>query len=193
MGQHSTLNFQHLKDFSSSEGYWSTTDCVEVAKDILDITKATSVLEIGFNIGYSASVWATLGIEKLVIIDINNHKDTLPAIHSMVKTFPEVSISWWLGDSLSEEAFLLELDTVDLSFIDGEHSYSAALSDSYLSIVNGAKWLLYDDVIEHHANGIYEVIKRLESVGLISVVKKYPMTWTEQGELILTKVNYVNI
>jgi predicted O-methyltransferase YrrM len=183
------LKFEHLNKFTTTEGHWSTTDCIDIVKDIVSITKAESILEIGFNIGYSAAVWLENGIKKIAIIDINNHKDTVDAIYATIDTYTDKEITWWLGDSMSEEAFLVDIDLVDMAFIDGEHSYTAALNDSYLSIVHGAKWLVYDDVIENHQNGISEVINRLESVGLITIIKKYPMTWIGAGEVVLVKVN----
>lgn len=193
MEQHTKLTFEHLKAFDSTEGYWSTEACLDIAEDILKITQAKSMLEIGFNIGYSAAVWIEKGIKRLSIIDINNHKDTVPAINATIATYKDVNIEWWLGDSTSEDAFLVDIEPVDIAFIDGEHSYIACLSDSYLSILNGAKWLVYDDVIEYHENGINDVIKRLEMIGMITVIKSYKMSWTEQGNVVLAKVNYVNV
>jgi predicted O-methyltransferase YrrM len=181
--------FNHLKEFTSTEGYWSSTDCVEIAKEVINITKAQSLLEIGFNIGYSASMWIEAGISNLVIIDINNHRDTLPAIRATAQNYKDISkVSWWIGDSKSEEAYELDLPKIDMCFIDGEHSYNAALNDSWLGIHYGAKWLVYDDVIENHVNGISEVISYLERIKAIEVVKTYPMTWTEQGSVVLCRV-----
>jgi predicted O-methyltransferase YrrM len=68
------LVYEHLKQFTSTEGYWSTTDCITVAKDIVEITNAKTMLEIGFNIGYSAAIWLELGIEDLIALDIGYHR-----------------------------------------------------------------------------------------------------------------------
>jgi hypothetical protein len=57
-----------------------------------------------------------------------------------------------------------------------------------LSIEKGAKWLAYDDVIENHSNGIHKAISKLEEQGLIELVQSWPMTWTEQGYVVLAKV-----
>jgi predicted O-methyltransferase YrrM len=182
------LCYDHLKDFTSTEGYWSNSDCIDVAKDILDITNSKTMLEIGFNIGYSAATWLSYGIESLVVIDIGIHKDTLPAIRKTAHTFSDKYISWWIGDSTSEEAKELDIEGIDIAFIDGEHSYRAALSDSYLSIDYGANWLVYDDVIEGHSNGIDRAIDKLRLDGRIEVVKRYFMSWIGQGEVILCRV-----
>ena len=156
------LQYDHLRKFSSSEGYWSTIDCIKVANSIIDITKANSMLEIGFNIGYSAATWIQSGIKTLYIIDINYHPDTEAALHATKETFTDVHVDWLLANS--------------------------TLSDSMLSIEKGAKWLAYDDVIEGHSNGIHAAIVKLEEQGLIELIQAWPMTWTEQGYVVLVKV-----
>lgn len=182
------LVYEHLKQFSTTEGHWSTTDCVTVAKDIVEITNPKTMLEIGFNIGYSAATWLDLGVENLIVLDIGYHRDTLPAIRATAKHYSTKKVLWWIGDSTSEEAKELDMPKIDLSFIDGEHSYRAAMSDSLLSIDYGADWLVYDDVIEYHSNGIDSAIRELVSTNKIEIVKRYFMSWVGQGEVILCKV-----
>lgn len=182
------LYFKHLADFNSSEGYWSTSDCAIVAKDILARTRAKTMLEIGFNIGYSAAVWLEAGIKHLYVIDINQHKDTLPALTATTLAYLDKKIAWLLADSTSEEAKVWSIHPIDISFIDGGHTYSVCMSDSLLSIDKGAKWLVYDDVIEQHSNGIWNVITELEEQNKIELVCSYPMTWTGQGYVVLAKV-----
>lgn len=182
------LYFEHLKNFSSSEGYWSTTDCIEVAKDILKVTKSKAMLEIGFNIGYSASVWLDAGIETLAIIDINTHRDTYAAILATNEAYPQKNITWLLKDSTSEEAKNWTLPDIDIAFIDGGHDYATCMSDSLLSITRKAKWLVFDDVIESSNNGVWQVISNLEKNKKISIENKYPMTWVGNGNVVLSKV-----
>jgi predicted O-methyltransferase YrrM len=182
------LQYDHLRKFSSSEGYWSTIDCIKVANSIIDITKANSMLEIGFNIGYSAATWIQSGIKTLYIIDINYHPDTEAALHATKETFTDVHVDWLLANSTHQIAKDWIIPTVDMAFIDGEHTYEATFSDSMLSIEKGAKWLAYDDVIEGHSNGIHAAIVKLEEQGLIDLIQAWPMTWTEQGYVVLVKV-----
>jgi predicted O-methyltransferase YrrM len=181
------LVYEHLKDFNSSEGYWSTTDCNLVAKDILDKTKAQRLLEIGFNIGYSASVWLENGITELYVIDINNHKDTESAILS-TRDFYNIPITYLLDDSTSQASKDWNIPKVDMAFIDGGHTYDIALSDSILAVSKGADWLVYDDVIENHQNGIWKAIEELEDKSIIELVCSYPMTWVGEGYVVLAKV-----
>jgi hypothetical protein len=181
------LVYDHLKDFSSTEGYWSTTDCNLVAKDILSKTNALSLLEIGFNIGYSASVWIENGIQHLYVIDINNHIDTEKAILS-TRDFYNVPIEYILEDSTSDTAKNWNIPKIDMAFIDGGHTQEISMSDSLLSISKGADWLVYDDVIENHENGIWKTIEELENTGSIELVCSYPMTWVGNGYVVLAKV-----
>jgi predicted O-methyltransferase YrrM len=185
---YSPLKYDHLAQFSSTEGYWSTEECVHIVEDILSYTKAKTMLEIGFNIGYSASTWLRSGIEHLVILDIGRHSDTLSAIRATALHYKPKKVQWWIGDSTSAQARDLDLPDIELAFIDGEHSYKAALSDSYLSMHYGARWLVYDDVIEFHSNGIDQAIRELEASDTIRVVKRYPMTWVGQGDVVVCEV-----
>ena len=182
------LYFEHLKDFSSTEGYWSTSDCVVVAKDILNRTSAKSMLEIGFNIGYSAAIWLESGIETLAIIDINHHKDTETAIRNTITNYFFKDVRYILADSTSETAKTWQISNIDIGFIDGGHTYDICLSDSYLAISKGADWLVYDDVIENHQNGIWNTITELEEKNIIEVICSYPMTWAGNGYVVLAKV-----
>lgn len=183
------LYYEHLKHFKSSEGYWSTTECVQVAKDIISRTSSRTMLEIGFNIGYSASTWLENGIDHLIVLDIGTHADTLPAIKATALHYKPKRVQWWIGDSTSSEAKELDIPKIDIAFIDGEHTYRAAMSDSLTSIAYGADWLVYDDAIEGHPNGIYKAIIDLERDNKIRVIKRYFMSWIGEGEVILCKVN----
>lgn len=182
------LYFEHLKNFTSTEGYWSTTDCNIIAKDIVTKTDAKSILEIGFNIGYSAAIWLEQDIKQLYIIDINNHKDTEQAIKATIKAYPDSFINYLLTDSTDDIAKQWVIPKIDLAFIDGGHTYEICMSDSLLSINKGAKWLLYDDVIEKHNNGIWKAITELEEKNIIELECSYPMTWVGEGYVVLAKV-----
>lgn len=137
--------FDHLKGLRSSEGYWIDEQYFAVAKEVIAVTQASDMLEIGFNIGYSATAWLSTNINSLYIIDIGKHGDTRKALKRVKEHFPNKSIEWTLADSMSEEAKEIDLQ-VDLSFIDGAHTEKAVISDTKLSIAKGAKWLVFDDL-----------------------------------------------
>lgn len=182
------LYFKHLENFNTTEGYWSGKECVTLAREVLDITKAKTMLEIGFNIGYSASTWLQEGIDNLYIIDINNHKDTLSALNATKEYYKDKNIYWWLLNSKSKEAHEIALPTIDIAFIDGEHTFEGITNDCALAISAGASWLVIDDYLRLGANGIVEVIDDLVEKKVLQVVKRYPMTWIGQAEVLLCKV-----
>ena len=178
------IKFKHLESFTSKEGYWDTLGCIDIAKDIIEITNIKSLLEIGFNIGYSANIWLQNGIEILYVIDINFHEDTLPAIKATLN-YPDYynkEIRIWLGDSLTPVAFdIKDFNLVDATFIDGHHSYIAVLLNTYLAINYGSKYIILDDVDENDLDSnmsIYKAYNKLVDLGLIELIKKYKMEST---------------
>ena len=172
------IKFDHLKTFTSKEGYWHTVGYFDIAKDIINTTNINSMLEIGFNIGYSANIWLQSGIDRLYIIDINFYDDTIPALQATMN-FPDYDnkeIRAWIGDSTSVLAYNIEdFENVECTFIDGYHNYINVLLNSYLAINYGSKYIVYDDVHkEMLGDHVYKAILKLESLGLIELVKEYP-------------------
>ena len=49
---------------------------LKVIKDILNITEAENMLEIGFNIGYSASMWLEFDVNKSLKLTSRRHRKT---------------------------------------------------------------------------------------------------------------------
>jgi len=184
----SNIIFKHLEPFSSDEGYWYSTDCIAVAEDILQTTKAVNMLEIGFNIGYSASIWLSSGIEKLYVIDINRHKDTEAALLATKNFYSDKLVQWWLLDSTSELAKNIKFTDIDIAFIDGAHDYDAVISDIELCLATKCKWLVFDDVHYEGVNTVYPAIKHFIDKNAIVVEKEYDMTWYQVGKVLLCKV-----
>lgn len=184
-----TLIYKHLETFTTTEGYWNDKECLNIAKDILNVTKGKNLLEIGFNIGYSSAVWLESGIETLYIIDNNRHSDTVKAIQSTIDTFKAKNIKSWLLDSASQEAHQLIFENLDIIFIDGDHSESGIKNDLKLAFNTGAKWVVIDDYVAAGVNGIYEYVNKLLVEKKLTLIKKYECTWIGQGFILLCKIN----
>lgn len=180
--------FKHVENFTTSEGYWHSSDCIAIGQDILHITQAKTMLEIGFNIGYSAAIWLSNGVQKLYVIDINNHKDTESALKATKTHFSDKEVYWWLISSTSEDAKAIQFDKLDAAFIDGAHDFDAVISDIQLSIDAGADWLIFDDVHYESVNTVYPAIKTYIDSNKIIVEKEYAMTWYGIGKVLLCKV-----
>lgn len=184
------IYFEHLKNFTSSEGYWDYVEYIDIAKDIINTTNINSLLEIGFNIGYSANIWLQNGIDTLHVIDINMHPHTIAAAEATIALpeYKDKNIKIWLGDSTSPQAFTLEqIGDVDATFVDGAHNYENVLLNSYLAINYGSKYIIYDDVHKDmRTNNIFLAILKLEKLGLIELIKEYPRP--DSGLISLYKV-----
>lgn len=139
--------FQHLANFKSSEGYWHDKNIFKpVILDIYEKYNPKTMLEIGFNIGYSASMWLEFDPTqelKLTSVDIGAHPDT-EAAAAAVKSLHEdrfefiLSDSKTLGESLDNRSF-------DLIFIDGDHSGPGVYNDIHIALKLGVPLLLFDD------------------------------------------------
>jgi len=112
-------------------------------EEIIDITKPKNILEIGFNIGFSAVQWLELSKAKLVSIDICRHPGTLPASKEVSKLYPKRfefinCDSTIVYPQIKDRKF-------DLIFIDGNHFLPGPISDLFMAYALGAKWVLVDD------------------------------------------------
>lgn len=174
------IEYQHLANFSSKEGYWHKRDIFgPVVKDILARIKPKTMLEIGFNIGYSASMWLEFDPSqklKLTSVDIGIHKDTVKAAEA-VKNLHSDRFEFILSDSKKVKP-QLEGKLFDVAFVDGDHSASGVSNDIQMCLDLKIPYLIMDDwheVIEdRHVN---EINKTCEETfkNKISLVKVYDL------------------
>jgi cephalosporin hydroxylase len=139
--------YPHLANFSSREGYWHKRDIFRpVIQDILTKLKPETMLEIGFNIGYSASMWLEFDPDqklKLTSVDIGIHKDTLKAAEAVKNLHPE-RFNFILSDSKKVKP-QIEDKIFDVAFIDGDHSATGVASDIRLCLDLKIPYLIFDD------------------------------------------------
>ena len=141
------MQYQHLANFKSKEGYWHDRNIFrEVIKDILNITEAKNMLEIGFNIGYSASMWLEFDVNKalkVTSVDIGKHEDTEAAARA-VKGLHGDRFEFILCDSKKVKPQLLN-KYFDLAFVDGDHGHEGVISDVNLCLDLNIPYLVFDD------------------------------------------------
>ena len=104
------------------------------------------MLEIGFNIGYSASMWLEFDINnrlKLTSVDIGKHKDTEAAARA-VKGLHGDRFEFILCDSKKVKPQLLG-KRFDLAFIDGDHGHEGVGNDINLCLDLEIPYLVFDD------------------------------------------------
>ena len=132
------------------------------------------MLEIGFNLGYSASIWLTLLPNmQLTSVDISNKEETLAAAEAVSKTFPG-RFQFICTDSktISQK---VEKGTFGLAFIDGDHSEEGIVADIQNCLDLGIKTMLFDDFLPQFGMTIpalarYQPIE-LESDGNLALAK----------------------
>ena len=104
------------------------------------------MLEIGFNIGYSASMWLEFDVNKslkLTSVDIGKHKDTEAAARA-VKALHSDRFEFILCDSKKVKPQLLN-KYFDLAFVDGDHGHEGVISDVNLCLDLNIPYLVFDD------------------------------------------------
>lgn len=140
-----------LNDFSSDEGYWGSDNVhpytfQAIIKDIYERHQPKSILEIGFNIGCSATMWLEWDESEQVFlqaIDIGKHKHTEAAAAKVKDKYGEHRFDFL--KSCSTQAWGLLDREFDMGFIDGDHNTQVVENDINLCIDRGAKILVFDD------------------------------------------------
>ena len=109
--------------------------------EILDITKAKTVLEIGFNRGASALSWLLNDIDFLYSIDIEGSMDV---VNFIKENFEKNRFNFKRIDSklLTYQDLNMNFDMV---FIDGDHSFLGAQNDIQKAMLFSPKYILFDD------------------------------------------------
>lgn len=181
------MQYQHLANFNSVEGYWHDRNVFRpTIQDIYNKHKIKSILEIGFNIGYSASMWLEFDVDKkstLTSVDIGIHKDTVKAAEA-VKNLHGDRFEFILCDSKKVKNQLKDR-LFDLAFIDGDHSAVGVHADIQLCMILQIPLLLFDDYwTDSDTNPIRGVCDQFVKDKKLSLVKVYDLD-TEQPKIAL--------
>lgn len=170
--------YQHLANFKTREGYWHSRDIFRpLINDIYAKYKPETMLEIGFNIGYSASMWLEFDPDqklKLTSVDIGIHADTQAAA-AAVKGLHGDRFKFILSDS-KKVGPALEGSIFDLAFIDGDHTGPGVYNDIQLVFKLGVPLLLFDDYwTENDPNPIRSVCEDFQKRGKLSLIQVYEL------------------
>ena len=181
------MQYQHLANFNSVEGYWHDRNVFRpTIQDIYNKHNIKSILEIGFNIGYSASMWLEFDVDKkstLTSVDIGIHKDTVKAAEA-VKNLHGDRFEFILCDSKKVKNHLKDR-LFDLAFIDGDHSAVGVHADIQLCMILQIPLLLFDDYwTDSDTNPIRGVCDQFVKDKKLSLVKVYDLD-TEQPKIAL--------
>lgn len=143
---------------------------------VCELVKPKLMIEIGFNIGWSASMWLTLSETKLISIDISTRQNTEKAAESLKNLYPD-RFEFILSDSKSVLPILKKRNIKpDLVFVDGDHTIEGVDNDARVAIELGAPFIFFDDWLPRYGPGT------------APAVEKYNLKIIQQmGNMVLTK------
>lgn len=172
--------YQHLAEFKTIEGHWNDRNLFRpIIQDIYAKYQPKTMLEIGFNIGYSASMWLEFDPDnqlKLTSVDIGIHADTVKAAEAVKKLHGD-RFEFILCDSRKVKNQLTD-KLFDIAFVDGDHSADGVRSDIQLCLDLGIPYLVIDDwheiIEDRHVNSIRSTCEDVFK-DKISLIKVYDL------------------
>jgi hypothetical protein len=157
--------------------YFLGAHSVRCLRRIVELVEPKSILEIGFNVGVSSSLWLNLSSASVVSVDISDRQETLTAAKKLSDDYPD-RFDFILSDSAKLFGNpQLEGLKFDLIFIDGGHLEHDVLADIKLALDLGIKYLAFDDYLPKYGPGVQPAI---EKHGLTMI--------EEMGNIVLMRV-----
>lgn len=114
---------------------------------LLEERKPTSILEIGFNAGFSSLLMKMTGLSfDLTCIDINYHEYVVPCFNKISSDYNKINILL-KPSQIALQDLIKEQKTYDIIHIDGDHSLQGARSDLdlCLQLAHENTILIFDD------------------------------------------------
>jgi SAM-dependent methyltransferase len=149
--------------------------CIKAFRAALDYVQPKSILEIGFNLGYSSAVFLKVTRAKVVAVDISDKAETIYAAEKLGQRFKN-RFTFILGDSakIFNEVRQYKFDMI---FIDGGHLEDQVTADLKLGMNLGIKYFLMDDWLPQFGPGVQVSIGKfnlelIENWGNIVLLKK---------------------
>tara|TARA_Y100000356_G_C11249954_1_gene286449 strand:- start:800 stop:1429 length:630 start_codon:yes stop_codon:yes gene_type:complete len=176
--------YDFLKEFESPEGHWDDFDILKpIVIHLYNKYGIETILEIGFNIGHSATLFLDYCPDKkskVTSVDLGIHKDTIKASEAVKGHFGDRFRFHLLNSKYMENT--LKHDTFDLAFIDGDHTHQGVQNDIQSCINLKIPYLLFDDwhtYDEHgrYTNGVKTTCDMFEKAGKISKVEIFDLKY----------------
>lgn len=118
---------------------------VRCLREIVEIVKPKTIMEIGFNMGWSSSLWLNLSDAKLHTCDISNKKETLIAAEILANKYGDRFV-YRNRHTLSIDIFF-PVDYFQLCFIDGGHLLDDVIKDINWALELKIPHLAFDDFL----------------------------------------------
>jgi hypothetical protein len=130
---------------------------VRCMRAVVDIVKPKTILEIGFNMGYSSAIWLTLTDANVVGVDISDKDETLHGAKVLSERYPG-RFEFVLSDS-AQVLPKLEGRQFDMIFIDGGHLEHHVMNDIGIAKALNIPRLCFDDWLPEFGPGVQPAIK----------------------------------
>lgn len=147
--------YNDLKDLNNM-GHFSSPRDDNIIRDVIDKSNPLKILEIGFNMGHSATMWLHYSNADLVSVDscvpidgidrtsIMNYNADLIAKYYKERFIFFMSDSRYMGKIIYNMKF-------DLISVDGGHTPGILLNDINMAIGMGIPYIFVDDVFGEQA------------------------------------------
>lgn len=116
---------------------------VKCISEVAALTNPTSILEIGFNVGYSAAMWLHFTQAKLVSVDISTSDETATAARLLKEMYP--NRFHFIREDSGKVLDRIQGWKFDLIFIDGGHLEPDVVNDISLGLALNVKYFCFDD------------------------------------------------
>lgn len=133
---------------------------VKCLREIVEIVKPDKIFEIGFNMGWSASLWFNLSdFVFLFSCDISKKQETIEAAKFLYNKYEDYFEYIDRNDEIFNDR--IKRHTFDLCFLDGGHLIEDVIKDINLCFELGIKYIAFDDFLPEFG----EVQKAIETFG----------------------------
>ena len=162
------MNLDHLMWDEKGWGYLPPSEEVFTAlRESIEISKAQSILEIGFYAGHSTTYLTNLAPEAKIISCCPDHPNGRKYGTYMMDNFENVTVHC----VPSPEIFMLTMThSFDLCFLDGKHDYVSALTDYLLCKELKIPYILFDNT---ELQTVRTLLQHLRAIERIEIVKEY--------------------
>lgn len=120
----------------------------------MNVCKPKHILEIGFCLGHSATIFLSNGAKSVTSIDISERPELLEAVKKMSERFPSFRF-YKRSSAFNPEDHPEGFDTI---FIDGAHDHDSVVEDIKLGRTLKCKWFIFDDWFECWGPGVRTAI-----------------------------------
>lgn len=174
------MNLDHLMWEQDGWGYLPPSDQVLAALSTsVEISNATNILEIGFYAGHSTTYLANVAPQAKIYSCCPDHPRGRTYSKVVMDLFPNVRVELTPSPLIFPK---LMGRKYDLCFLDGNHTYSAAITDFMMCRELRIPYILFDN---SELNTVRSVISHLVDNGSIDIIKEftYNSTFKERTQI----------